>query len=96
MPEAPVAPQQIEPRPPAPKQPGPPKPAEQAVLPSLFGAGYGTYRTKPTSFIYSYGIVTILGILLVFVASMAPPVVQFIEQQAPTELILNSPPDQSA
>src|SRR5258706_13417482 len=92
MPEAPPAPQQIEPRPIAPKPPAAPRPAEQAILPSLFGAGYGTYRTKPTSFIYSYGIVTVLGILLVFIASLAPPVAQFLEQQPATELVLSAPP----
>jgi protein TonB len=93
MPEAPPAPQQIEPRPVAPKPPAAPRPAEQPILPSLFGAGYGAYRPKPTSFIYSYGIVTVLGILLVFIASLAPPVAQFLEQQQPaTELVLLAPP----
>lgn len=92
MPEAPVAPQQIEPQPPAPMRPQAPKPAEEAILPSLFGAGYGTYRTKKTSFIYSYGIVTLLGILLVAIAAVAPPVSQLLEQQPPTEIVLSAPP----
>jgi TonB family protein len=69
-----------------------PKPAEPAILPSLFGAGYGTYRTKPTSFLYSYGIVTVGAILLIFIASMAPPVAQFIEQLPSTEIVLSPPP----
>src|SRR5216683_198866 len=92
MPEAPPAPQKIEPRPVAPRPPMAPKPAEPAILPSLFGAGYGTYRTKPTSFLYSYGIVTVGAILLIFIASMAPPVAQFIEQLPSTEIVLSAPP----
>ena len=93
MPEAPPAPQQTEPRPVAPRPPAAPRVVEQTILPSLFGAGYGTYRTKKTSFIYSYGIVTLGLILLVFIASMAPPVATFLEEQKPpTELVLTSPP----
>jgi len=93
MPEAPPAPQQIEPRPVAPRPAAASKPAEPAIMPSLFGAGYGTYRTKPTSFIYSYGIVTVGAILLIFIASLAPPVAQFLEEQKPaTELVLSAPP----
>lgn len=92
MPEAPPAPQKIEPRPVAPRPPMAPKLAEPAILPSLFGAGYGTYRTKPTSFLYSYGIVTVGAILLIFIASMAPPVAQFIEQLPSTEIVLSPPP----
>jgi len=92
MPEAPPAPQKIEPRPVALRPPMAPKLAEPAILPSLFGAGYGTYRTKPTSFLYSYGIVTVGAILLIFIASMAPPVAQFIEQLPATEIVLSPSP----
>jgi protein TonB len=91
MPEAPVAVQEVE-SPPAHPRPGAPKPSEAAILPSLFGAGYGTYRTKPTSFLYSYGLVTIGAILLILIASVAPPVAKFIEATQPTEIVLSAPP----
>jgi TonB family protein len=55
----------------------------------LFGAGYGTYRTKPTSFIYSYGFVTAVAIAFFLLASIMPPVADLIESQ-PIEIVLPS------
>ncbi len=92
MPEAPIATQKIELPPPATKRPETPKQAEPAVLPSLFGLEYRTYRTKPTSFLYSYGLVTLGAIALILIASVAPPVAQFIEAAQPTEIVLSAPP----
>ncbi len=57
MPEAPVAmPEVSTPPPPVPPQMEKRK-AEPSVLPTLFGEGYGTYKTNPKSFIYSYAFV---------------------------------------
>ena len=92
MPEAPVMPETSAPPPVAPPPAANARKAEPEILPSLFGAGYGTYRTKPSSFIYSYGIVTIGAILLVLIASVAPPVSKFIEDARATDIVLNSPP----
>ena len=92
MPEAPVMPETSAPQPPAPTAAASARKSEPDILPSLFGAGYGTYRTKPTSFLYSYGLVTIGAILLVLIASVAPPLVQFVEKTPITDIVLNSPP----
>ena len=91
MPEAPVMPE-INAAPPEPPKPPAARPAERAILPTLFGAGYGTYKTKPTSFIYSYGIVTAAVIAFILIASVVPPVAKMIEEQT-TEIVLpTSPP----
>jgi protein TonB len=44
----------------------PPSTPESNVLPSLFGEGYGLYRTKPWAFLASFGINILVGALLVW------------------------------
>src|SRR5882672_4283236 len=91
MPEAPVMPEISAPPQLAPPKPAAPRQAEPAILPSLFGVGYGTYRTKPTSFIYSYGFVIALAAAFVLIASIVPPVRALIDEH-PTEVYLPSLP----
>jgi len=92
MPEAPVMPEiSAPPQPEAAKSAPSPRPVEPAILPTLFGAGYGTYRTKPTSFLYSYGLVTALVIAFILIASIVPPVAKLVETQM-TEIVLPTTP----
>jgi protein TonB len=39
---------------------------ESSPLPTLFGQGYGVYRTRPSAFLYSFGLNTLLSIILIF------------------------------
>ena len=91
MPEAPVMPEISAPPQPAPSKPAAPRPAEPMILPTLFGAGYGTYRTRPTSFLYSYGLVTAVVIAFILIASIVPPVAKLVESQV-TEIVLPTAP----
>ena len=93
MPEAPVMTEISTPPPPqpAPTQPVAPRQVEPPILPTLFGVGYGTYRTKPSSFLYSYGFVTAVVIAFILIASIVPPVAKLIESQS-IEIVLPSEP----
>src|SRR5262249_4346035 len=62
------------------------EPVPETVLPSLFGAGYGTYRQRPENFVLS--VITHTGLLaLILLAAhvvvqskiVPPPVTQSIE-----------------
>ena len=89
MPEAPVMNEISAPPQPAPPKPATPRMVEPAIMPSLFGLGYGTYKTKKTSFLYSYGFVTALAVAFVLIASIVPPVKDLIAEQ-PIEIVLPS------
>lgn len=41
-------------------------PAEQTILPTLFGEGYGLYGTKPITFVFSFAGHTVLLVLVVW------------------------------
>jgi periplasmic protein TonB len=44
----------------------PPSAPQPSVLPTLFGEGYGIYRTRPSAFIASFGINILVGALLIW------------------------------
>jgi TonB family protein len=52
-----------------------PRAAEPDILPTLFGAGYGTYQVRPTNFIFSF-LVHTLAMILLLTAS-----VYFVKEQ---------------
>lgn len=91
MPEAPVMPEISAPPQPELPKPATPRTIEPAILPTLFGAGYGTYKTKPAAFVYSYGFVTAVVAAFILIASVVPPVASMVEQQV-TEIVLPSAP----
>jgi protein TonB len=74
MPEAPVTMPEMSAPPPAPPQPEVKRKAEPSILPTLFHEGYGTYQTKPSSFVYSYALVTALMVAVILLASIVPVV----------------------
>jgi len=74
--------------PPAPPQPGVPRKAEPSILPSLFHEGYGTYQTKPTSFLYSYSLVTALLVAFLLIASIPGVIPKTPEHETLTEIVL--------
>src|SRR5437899_1686208 len=82
MPEAPVTMPETNAPPPAP-QPEVAKKAEPSILPTLFHEGYGTYQTRPSSFVYSYTLVTVtvLAFYLIaqWVANHAPMIAKNLE-----------------
>jgi len=93
MPEAPTM-QEVSAPPAPPAEPPKTKAqreAEAQVLPSLFGAGYGTYRTRPTSFLYSYGFIIAVAAVFILIAGMVKTIPALIEEH-PTEVYLPSPP----
>src|SRR5260370_17893422 len=52
--------------------PLPPSPArgrEPDILPSLFGAGYGTYQTRPRNFILSFVLHTLSVVLILVITT---------------------------
>jgi protein TonB len=76
-------------------QSAPAKPAPGAVdlvLPTLFGAGYGTYAVKPRNFIISYSLVTLLTASSIVAAHYA---YQHREQIKQTVIALVNPSDVS-
>jgi protein TonB len=48
--------------PPAPVVPGP----QHSILPTLFGEGYGTYRTRPSAFVASFFVNIVAAALLIW------------------------------
>jgi protein TonB len=88
MPEVPVTMPDISAPPPAPPQPESKRKAEPSILPTLFHEGYGTYQTKPTSFIYSYSFVTAVLVIFLLIASIVPPITKTTE--VATEIVLPS------
>jgi protein TonB len=91
MPEAPVMPEISAPPQPEPTKPATPRTPEPAILPTLFGEGYGTYKTRPAAFVYSYGFVTALVAAFILIASVVPPVAKMVENKV-TEIVLPSEP----
>ncbi|HYL14740.1 MAG TPA: energy transducer TonB [Terriglobales bacterium] len=43
-----------------------PPSAQPSVLPTLFGEGYGTYRTRPSAFVFSFSLNILVAVLLVW------------------------------
>lgn len=86
MPEAPVITPEIS-TPPPPAQPQVQRKAEPSILPTLFHEGYGTYQTKPSSFFYSYGLVTAVLVAFILIASIVPPLTKTEPVQA-VEIVL--------
>ena len=93
MPEAPVMPEvSAPPTPPAePPKSRAQREVEEFVLPTLFGAGYGTYKTRKSSFLYSYGFIIAVTLVFVLVATMVKAVIPIVEEHT-TEVYLPSPP----
>ncbi len=88
MPEAPVTMPEISAPPPAPPQPEMKRKAEPSILPTLFHEGYGTYQTRPSSFLYSYSLVTALLIGFILLASIVPPLTKTAELGPAVEIVL--------
>lgn len=41
-------------------------PSESSPLPTLMGEGYGLYRTRPSAFLFSFGLNIVVGIVLIY------------------------------
>lgn len=65
----------------APVPPQPPVVPQDAVLPTLFGEGYGVYRARPVAFVFSYIANVLIAGLLIWSGHWAVAHRQEIKQQ---------------
>ena len=65
----------------APVAPRPPVAEQGALLPTLFGEGYGVYRASPAAFVFSYVANILVAVLLIWSGHWAVEHRQQIKQQ---------------